>query len=27
VEQLGILKNTFIREESDFSIFSLKKNV
>jgi fumarylacetoacetate (FAA) hydrolase len=27
VEQLGILKNTFIREESDFSIFRLKKNV
>lgn len=27
VEQLGILKNTFIREESDFSILSLKKNL
>jgi fumarylacetoacetate (FAA) hydrolase len=27
VDQLGILKNTFIREESDFSILGLKKNV
>ena len=26
VEQLGILKNTFIKEESDFSILQLKKN-
>lgn len=26
VEHLGILKNTFIREESDFSILKLKKN-
>jgi fumarylacetoacetate (FAA) hydrolase len=27
VDQLGILKNTFIRDESDFSILRLKKNV
>jgi fumarylacetoacetate (FAA) hydrolase len=27
VEQLGILKNTFIKEESDFSILQLKKNI
>ena len=27
VEKLGILKNTFIKEESDFSILRLKKNL
>ena len=27
VDQLGILKNIFIKEESDFSILGLKKNV
>ena len=26
VEQLGILKNTFVKEESDFSILRRKKN-
>ena len=27
VDQLGILKNTFVREESDFSLLRIKKNI
>jgi len=27
IEQLGILKNTIVKDESDFSILSLKKNI